>query len=139
MLKQISVFLPNVPQELSKFLDLLIENTIQLRAITVAENDDYGLILLLVDDPDKCLQLLKEKDFPVSSTEVIAVRLRSEDNARGVQEIAKILGQNQINIGYLYSTLVLNTPLIILKVDDEENAMEILKNDGFELEDRKSF
>ena len=136
MLKQISVWLPNKPGVLSKFIDALIENNIEIRAITVAENEEYGLILLLVDKPMELYALLEEADYPASITDVVAVKLKSENNTTGIKEISKILGDNHINIDFLYSTLVKDEPLIILKVDDEEKAREVLSEDGFLLEER---
>jgi len=137
MFRQLSVWLPNKPGMLKKFLDILIENNIELRAITVAENEEYGILLLLVDKPDKCMKILDELDYPVSETMVLAVKLKSDNNAIGLQEISKIMGENNINIDYLYNTLVKDESLIILKVDNNERAIELLKEDGFFLEERE--
>jgi hypothetical protein len=137
MFRQLSVWLPNKPGMLKKFLDILIENNIELRAITVAENEEYGILLLLVDKPDECMKILDELDYPVSETMVLAVKLKSDNNAIGLQEISKIMGENNINIDYLYNTLVKDESLIILKVDNNERAIELLKEDGFFLEERE--
>jgi len=137
MFRQLSVWLPNKPGMLKKFLDILIENNIELRAITVAENEEYGILLLLVDKPDECMKILDELDYPVSETMVLAVKLKSDNNAIGLQEISKIMGENNINIDYLYNTLVRDESLIILKVDNNERAIELLKEDGFILEERE--
>ena len=137
MFRQLSVWLPNKPGMLKKFLDILIENNIELRAITVAENDEYGILLLLVDKPDECVRILEKLDYPVSETMVLAVKLKSDNNAIGLQEISKIMGENNINIDYLYNTLVKDESLIILKVDNNERAIELLKEDGFFLEERE--
>ena len=137
-MKSISVWVPNKPGILSKFIDTLIENNIEIRAITVAENEEYGLILLLVDKPMELYALLEETDYPTSITDVVAVILKSENNTTGIKEISEILGKNKINIEFLYSTLVKDEPLIILKVDDNEKAKEILKEDGFLIEERPS-
>jgi hypothetical protein len=138
MFRQLSVWLPNKPGMLKKFLDILIENDIELRAITVAENDEYGMLLLLVDKPDECIKILDSLDYPVSETMVLAVRLKSDNNAIGLQEISKIMGENNINIDYLYSTLVKDESLFILKVDNNEKAIDVLKDDGFILEERET-
>ncbi|MFX1393365.1 MAG: acetolactate synthase [Promethearchaeota archaeon] len=138
MLKQLSVWLPNKPGTLSKFIDKLINNHIEIRAITVAENEDYGLILLLVNKPKELYTLLEEADFPVSLTDVLAVKIKSDNNTANLKEISKILGQNDINIEYLYSTLVKEESFIILRVDDNEKAKEILKQNGFLLEEREA-
>ena len=139
MLKQLSVWLPNKPGMLKRFLDILIENNIEIRAITVAENDEYGILLLLVDKPDECIRILEEKDYPISETMVLAVKSKAENNTIGLQEISKIMGENDINIDYLYSTLVKDQPLLIMKVDDVKKAIQILKEDGFILEERQEF
>ena len=139
MLKQLSVWLPNKPGMLNKFLDILIENNIEIRAITVAENDEYGILLLLVDKPDECIKILEEKDYPISETMVLAVKMKAENKTIGLQEISKVMGENNINIDYLYSTLVKDQPLIIMKVDDNEKAILILKENGFILEERHAF
>ena len=139
MFRQLSVWLPNKPGMLKKFLDILIENNIEIRAITVAENDEYGMLLLLVDKPEECIRILDELDYPVSETMVLAVKLKSDNRQTiGLQEISKIMGDNNINIDYLYSTLVKDESLIILKVDDDQKAMEILKQGGFILEERET-
>lgn len=139
MLKQLSVWLPNKPGMLKRFLDILIENNIEIRAITVAENDEYGILLLLVDKPDECIRILEEKDYPISETMVLAVKSKAENNTIGLQEISKIMGENDINIDYLYSTLVKDQPLLIMKVDDVKKAIQVLKEDGFILEERQGF
>ncbi len=138
MFHQISVYLPNKPGVLSKFIDTLIEHEIEIRAITVAENDEYGLVLLLVDKPKLLYELLEKADFPISMTDVIAVKMKAENNTKGLKEIAKILGENHVNIEYLYSTLVKDESLVILRVDDNEKAKNILKKDGFLLEEREA-
>ena len=139
MLKQLSVWLPNKPGMLKRFLDILIENNIEIRAITVAENDEYGILLLLVDKPDECIRILEEKDYPISETMVLAVKIKAENNTIGLQEISKIMGANDINIDYLYSTLVKDQPLLIMKVDNIEKTIQVLKLDGFILEERQAF
>ncbi|MEJ2252301.1 MAG: hypothetical protein P8Y97_21885 [Candidatus Lokiarchaeota archaeon] len=139
MFPQISLFLPNKPGEFSKFLDLLIENKIEIRAITVAESDEYGLLLILVDKPMECIELLDQNEIPATVTDVIAVKIDSQKNTFALKNIAELLGKNNVNIEYLYSTLVKDQSLIILRVSDNKMAMELLKNEGYLLEERKSF
>ena len=126
---------------LSRFLDELIKNDFNVRAITVAENEDYGLLLMLVDKPTELYELLDKEDYPVSITEVIAVKMsssKSGDATKGLKEIAEITGKNDINIEFLYSTLLKDESLIILKVDNNDKAREVLKEEGFLLEERDS-
>ena len=136
MFHQISIWLPNKPGILSKFIDALIENDIEIRAITVAENEEYGLILLLVDKPMELYAMLEDADYPVSITDVIAVKLKSGNNTTNIKEISQILGENRVNIDFLYSTLLSDDPLIILKVNDNKRAEDLLRGAGFLLEER---
>jgi len=133
---QLSVYLEDKPGELSKFIKLLMDNKIFIRALTVAKTSEYGLILFLVDNPEKCINLLEEKDFLISTTEVIALRLNHHPNA--LYEIPKTLGDNDININYFYSTLVKDESMIILRVEDTiiEEAVKTLENTGFTIVER---
>ncbi len=131
MLTQLSVYLPNSPGVLASFIELLMKNNINIRSMTVAETKEYGLLLLLVDKPLDCVALLDEKDYTVSITKVIAIKL--SDNIKGLYKIAKIFGEKNINIEYLYSTMVNDESLIVLRVNDDNKAMKILKNQGFNI------
>ncbi|MFX1316096.1 MAG: hypothetical protein ACFE9T_09555 [Promethearchaeota archaeon] len=128
---QLSVFLEDKPGELANFIRLLMDNKIFIRALTVAKTSEYGLILILVDNPEKCINILEENDFTLSTTEVIAVRLNDHPNA--LYEIPKTLGDYDINIDYFYSTLVKEESLLILRVEDTimEDAVNLLQKTGF--------
>lgn len=133
---QLSVYLEDRPGELANFIKLLMDNKIFIRALTVAKTSEYGLILVLVDNPDKCAHLLEEKGFLISTTDVIALRLNDHPNA--LYEIPKTLGDNSINIDYFYSTLVKDESMLILRVEDTimEEAVNILKKTGFTIVER---
>ncbi len=133
---QLSVYLEDRPGELANFIKLLMDNKIFIRALTVAKTSEYGLILTLVDNPEKCIDLLDENNFMVSTTEVIAVRLNDHPNA--LYEIPKSLGENKINIEYFYSTLVKNESMLILRVEETiiEEAINLLQKTGFTIVER---
>jgi hypothetical protein len=133
---QLSVYLEDRPGELANFIKLLMDNKIYIRALTVAKTSEYGLILTLVDNPEKCIDLLDENNFMVSTTEVIAVRLNDHPNA--LYEIPKSLGENDINIEYFYSTLVKDESMLILRVEETivEDAINLLQKTGFTIEER---
>ncbi|MFO8018150.1 MAG: hypothetical protein R6U96_05905 [Promethearchaeia archaeon] len=140
MLKQLSVFLENKPGTFSRFLDLLIDHNIEIRAVTVAENNEWGLLLLLVDKPKKCVGILDDHGYSVSITQVLAVKVPNESsNILGLKKIAETLGENEVNIDFLYSTLIKDESLIILKVSDNEKATNVLEENGFTLEKREAF
>jgi hypothetical protein len=130
--KQLSVYIPNKPGQLAQFFELLMENKIYIRSLTVAETDEFGLLLLLVNHTEKCLTLLEDNDILYSITDVVAVEL--SDNISQLYDIAKTLGSHGVNIDYLYF-LVLNSHKngIVLKLDDNEKGVEILTKHGFNL------
>lgn len=133
-INQISVFLPNKPGQLANFFEVLMDNKIYVRSLTVAETEDYGLLLILVDQFDNFVSLLEEKEYLFTITEVVAVNL--SDNIAALYEIAKTLGSNDINIEYLYTSLINDNPLIILRLNDNENGIEVLKKNGFTVIDK---
>lgn len=128
---QLSVLLEDKPGELANFIKLLMDNAIFIRALTVAKTSEYGFLLVLVDKPEQCVDLLDENNFTLSTTEVIAIRLN--DNPNALYEIPKTLGDNKINIDYCYSTLVKEEALLILRIEDQiiEKALNTLKEKGF--------
>ena len=139
MIKQISVFLPNVPNILSKLTEVLLEKDINIRAISVADTSDYGILRLLVDKPDECIEILKTSNYLVSITEVIAVAVA--DKPGSLHMIAKALGSANINIEYIYSVLAVtkHEAIIIIRIDDNKKAVEVLKGEGLALLDTADF
>ncbi len=137
-LKQISVFLDNSPGILAKFTKVLMDNQINMRALTVAETTNFGILRIVVDKPDECIKILKDKNYLVSVTDVIAVEV--PDKPGGLHEITKILGDNDINIEYLYSTLATTkSAIIVLRVDNIDKASEILKSKDLKLVEKLEF
>ncbi|MFW9946437.1 MAG: ACT domain-containing protein [Promethearchaeota archaeon] len=130
-INQISVFLPNKPGQLAEFFEVLMDNHIYIRSLTVAETEDYGLLLLLVDQFEKCTKLLEERELLYSVTKVVAVRL--SDNISALYKIAKLFGSNDVNIEYLYTSIIDDQPLIIFRLDDNESGIEVLKQNGYQV------
>ena len=137
MLKQISVFLPNEPGILAKFTKVLMEKEINMRAISVAETADFGILRILVDKVDKCIEILKANNYLVTTTDVIAIDVPDKPGA--LHEIVTILGENNINIEYLYSTLVKAEAIIVLRIDNIDKAIEVLKKNGVKLIENQAF
>ncbi|MHA1312078.1 MAG: ACT domain-containing protein [Candidatus Helarchaeota archaeon] len=131
MVKQVSVFLPNEPGVLAKFTELLENNKINIRALTVAETADYGILRIIVNNPDKCIEVLRNANYLVSETDVLAFEV--EDKPGGLHRIANLMGENNINIEYLYSTLTSKTAIILMRVNDLEKASTLLKDAGIKI------
>jgi len=131
MLSQLSVYLPNKPGQLADFFELLMDNQVYIYSLTVAEADDYGLILMMVEDTEKCLELMEEKEVIYSITEVIAVKL--EENIGDLYKISKMLGENEVNIEYIYSTILQGENITVLRLSNNIKGMELLKDHGYSL------
>jgi len=129
---EISVFLPNKPGMLGKFSKLLLENDINYRAMTIAEIDDKSLLRMVVDKTQEAIDLLKKNNYLLSIIDVLAVEI--PDKPETLYEIAEILGENDVNIEYIYSSTILKREaIIILKVDKTNKALEIFKRRGINL------
>ena len=138
MFTEISVFLPNKPGMLGKFSKLLLENDINYRAMTIAEIDDKSLLRMVVDKTQEAIDLLKKNNYLLSITDVLAVEI--PDKPETLYEIAEILGENDVNIEYIYSSTILKREaIIVLKVDKTNKALEIFKRRGINLIEDKKF
>ncbi len=127
---QLSVFLEDRPGALAKLIKSLMDNKIFIRALTVAKTPEYGLLLVLVDKPRKCITLLEENGYLLSTTDVIAIKLNGHPKA--LYEIPKTLGDNNINIDYCYSTIVKEDPMLILRVNNDDilKSIQTLEKSG---------
>ena len=127
MIKQISVFLENEPGRLLRVTRVLADADIDIRALTIAETADFGILRLIVDDPERAYSILKENNIAVVMDDVLGVEV--EDKPGGLARIAEILSNQNINIEYVYA-FVTNShekAFIVLRVDEQERAINVLK------------
>jgi len=100
-IKQISIFLENKQGRLAAVTKLLAEEGVNIRALSIADTSDFGILRLIVNEPDKAYKVLKEQGFTVSMTEVIGVAMSDEPG--GLAGVMEILEKRQVNIEYLYA------------------------------------
>ena len=133
-LKQLTVFLENREGRLDSVTDLLAKNDINIACLALADTSEYGVLRLVVSDPDKTKAILKEEGYSSRLTEVLGVRLAQVPGS--VNKLTKVLAAANINIEYMY-TLSSSKEFgsMILKVSDIEKAYETVKNAGMELVD----
>ncbi|HHU90660.1 MAG TPA: ACT domain-containing protein [Clostridiaceae bacterium] len=132
--KQVSVFLENKSGRLAEVTRILGSNNIDINALTIADTTEFGILRLIVDKPDNAVEVLRKNNFSVDITEVIAICV---DNKPGGLSLAlNHLEDNNIGIEYMYSYLG-NTgdgkAIIIIRVEDTQNTVNILKNNGIEI------
>lgn len=137
MAKQISVFLENKAGRLSHVTRVLGEAGINIRALSIADTSDFGILRIIVNDPEKAYRVLKDADFTVSETEVIAVQV--PDSPGGLATVLEQMSEANLNIEYLYAFLgtAENDALVIFKVEDFERARETFKEKGIRFLDEQ--
>jgi len=128
--KQISVFLENKSGRLAKVTDVLGSNNINIRALSIADTSDFGILRLIVNKPDEAYKILKEAGFTVSSTDVIAVEV--SDQPGGLASVLKILEAASVNIEYLYAFLEKSSQdaLVVFRVEQVDEALKVLESKG---------
>ena len=128
--KQISVFLENRPGALAEFTRILEKSNMNLRALSLAESEDFGIVRVIVDDPFETIRILKEEGYICSVTKVIAVEIQDKPGA--LVRMLNILGDNQVNLEYSYAFLAkkANSAFMILRVEDNDKAIKVLTQNG---------
>ena len=132
-IKQLSVFVENKPGKLAEFTKLLSEHGIDMRALSIAETPDFGILRVIVDDPYQTTRVLKDADYIFSITPVIAVAIPDEPGS--LSRIVDILGAGGINVEYTYAFITRNKDLayMIFRVENNEKAIDVLTKNGVKL------
>lgn len=133
-IKQLSVFVENKPGDLLGKVKDLAAAKINIRAMSIADTKDFGILRLIVSDTDKAKEVLSE-DSIVTVTEVIAAEM--SDEAGALAKILSAFGEEGINIEYMYA-FTASTELgayVVLRVDDNATAERVLKANGISVLD----
>lgn len=130
-IKQLSVFIENKQGKLSNTIRVISDAGINIRAMSLGDANDFGILRLIVSDSNKAKELLSE-DTIVSVTDVIAVKM--DDTEGALYKILKILEDAQINVEYTYAFTahVKLDAYVVFRVNDAAAAERILKDKGFE-------
>ena len=133
--RQMSIFLENRPGQLLDITTSLENNHINIRAITVAETADYGIIRLIVDESEKAMEILKGSEFLAVLSDVVAVAVT--DRPGGLAKILKMMMAAGINIEYMYSVFgkVKGEAVMIFKVSDTEGFKKLLAENNIKESD----
>lgn len=129
-MKQLSVFLPNEKGALSKITSLLTKGGIDLKAMTLADTPDYGILRMIVSDIKKATELLRANEIIASETSVTVVRIPHEVGS--LSAILTLLENNGVNIEYMYAfTGISGTDAYaVFRFESKMNAQEILSSNG---------
>ncbi len=131
-IKQLTVFIENREGRLEKVSETLKANDINISSLSLADTSEYGLLRMIVSDPEKAKKVLKESGFSAMLTDVIAVRIA--DKVGMLQALLKALSDKTLNIEYMYAlTNGSDDAAMIIKVNNPENAVEAIKCSNLEL------
>lgn len=128
--EQISVFLENKSGRLAEVMRVLGSAGINIRALSIADTSDFGILRVIVNDNEKALKALKDNDFTVSKTEVVAVEV--PDTPGGLAGILALLEKQSVNVEYMYAFIERSSDnaIIIFRFDGNDRAIKALSDAG---------
>ncbi len=128
--EQISVFLENKAGRLAEVTRTLSEAGISIRALSLADTSDFGILRIIVADHESAKKVLRDKGFTTGRTTVVAVEV--EDKPGGLHHILELLAEHTINVEYMYAYVQRDTPnaTMIFRFDKAEKAIEILTDNN---------
>jgi len=129
--EQISIFIENKSGRLAEITRILGDADINIRALSLADTSDFGILRLIVDNVETAKAVLKEKGFTVSKTEVVAVEV--PDRPGGLSSLLRTLDAHQINVEYMYAFVEQcgGSAAIIFRFDETDKAIDSLKGSSF--------
>lgn len=132
-IKQLSVFAENKPGAVAQITDVLSENSIDMRAMNIADTQDFGILRMIVSDTEKARLALKESRCVVSVTDVVCVEMPDRPGALG--SIIKLLAENSVNIEYMYAFIAVsrNHAYVVFRVSDNAKTEALLTDNGLKL------
>ena len=134
-IKQISVFLENSTGRLSEVTKTLANAGINLRAISIADTADFGILRIIVDKTNEAVNALNTAGFTTRQTDVVAVEI--EDVPGSLAKLMEVFQHSQVNIEYLYASLEgqVGKAVVIFKLEDHGKALKILSDNNLKMTD----
>ncbi len=128
--EQISIFVENKSGRLAEVTDILAKKRINIRALSLADTVDFGILRLIVDDIEKTKRILKDSGFTVGQNEVVAVEV--PDRPGGLAGILGTLQEKGINVEYMYAFVQKSegNAVLIFRFDEIEQAIDTLQKAG---------
>ena len=132
-LKQLTVFVENKQGTLVKVTETLAQNNINIRALSIADTEDFGILRLIVTDNEKALEALNNAGYLIKTTDVVGVKIGDEPGK--LSKALNVLDENHINMEYLYAFMSRTErhAYVVLRVEDNVQAEQALENAGFHM------
>jgi hypothetical protein len=136
--EQLSVFLENKTGRLCEVTGILAEAQVNIRALSLADSSDFGVLRLIVDDIEKAKGALKEAGFTVGKTNVLAIEV--PDRPGGLHHILNLLQSSGINVEYMYAFVQQssNNAVMIFRFDNTDDALNAIQSNGLRVIDGKT-
>lgn len=133
LIKQLSIFVENKAGRLAEITDIIAKAGIDIRALSIADTTNFGILRLIVDKPDEAEKALKDAGLTVSLTDVIAIGI--PDQPGGFASAAKCLADAGMGVEYMYAFVSRDKgrAYVILRVNDDKKAIEALQKGGVEI------
>ncbi len=137
VVKQISVFVENSEGKVKKAINEISKEGINIRALSIADGTEFGILRLIVTDNEKTKKTLQNEGFIVKESEVIVIGIPDEPN--GLNSLLEILEGENINLEYVYAFANNKTDeaVVVIKVENYEKAKKLLESNNANLFDEK--
>ncbi len=128
--RQISVFMDNKPGQLSGVMEIIKESGINVRALSLADTKDFGILRIIVHDTEKAVDALKDAGYAVTVNEIVAITI--PDSPGQLSRVLEILGKDNVNLEYLYAFTGASDRAVsfVLRVNDNNAAAASLTKGG---------
>ena len=132
VIKQLSVFIENREGRLERVTEALMEHNINIASFSLADTSDYGMLRMIVSDPEEGRKVLKEEGFSAMLTDVIAVKIAQKPGT--LHEVLKVLFEAGLSVEYMYTLATAGKDTsIIIKLSNPEIALKALNSTGYEI------
>ena len=131
--QQLSIFMENKPGQLVRVTETLKNACIDIRAMSLADTKDFGIVRMIVSDTEKAQEAMREAGFMSTITQVLCLAM--DDHPGGLLKITELMAQADVNIDYLYAciTVIGKDAYIVMHVDDEKKACKCLADAGIKM------
>ncbi|MDR1300944.1 MAG: ACT domain-containing protein [Treponema sp.] len=132
-IRQISVFLENNAGRLGEVTGVLARAGINMRAISIADTADFGILRLIVDNNEAAMKALSSAGFTIRETDVAAIEI--QDTPGSLAKVMELFQRSKVNIEYLYASLSGNAgkAVVIFKLEDHEKGLQLVKENGLSM------
>lgn len=130
IVKQVSVFLENRAGRLAEVTGILADHNVNIRALSLADSADFGILRLIVDDVERAKGILKKEGMTVGETDVVAVEV--PDRPGGLAHLLRVFKDENVNVEYMYAFVKApsRSAVMIFRFEDPQGAVEVLQARG---------